>query len=87
MPKRSGKPPADPNVAAFRAVQSLTDGLGKPSEAPEPPPRVKNEAAQALGKLGGLKGGRARMDSMTPEQRSELAKKAAAKRWGKAESE
>jgi len=32
---------------------------------------------------GGKKGGAARAASLTPEQRSEIAKKAAAKRWGK----
>jgi hypothetical protein len=36
-----------------------------------------------LGKKGGLKGGKSRMDSLTPEQRKALAKKAAAARWGK----
>lgn len=39
----------------------------------------KDKAAQALGR----KGGKARADSMTPERRSEIAKKAAAKRWAK----
>jgi hypothetical protein len=39
----------------------------------------KDKAAQALGK----KGGAARAKSMTPERRAEIAKKAAAKRWGK----
>jgi hypothetical protein len=39
----------------------------------------KNKAAVELGK----KGGRARADKMTAEQRSEIAKKAAAKRWRK----
>lgn len=43
----------------------------------------KNPAAVALGRLGGLKGGKARANSLTPEQRSEIAKKAAAKRWKK----
>jgi hypothetical protein len=33
------------------------------------------------GRLGGLKGGQARADSLTPEQRKEIAKKAAAARW------
>lgn len=36
-----------------------------------------------LGKKGGSKGGRARMASLTPKQRSELARKAAAARWAK----
>ena len=41
----------------------------------------KNPAAVALGKLGGLKGGKARAASLTAEQKSEIAKKAAAARW------
>ena len=43
----------------------------------------KNPAAVALGRLGGLKGGRARAEKLTAEQRSEIAKKAAAARWKK----
>lgn len=41
----------------------------------------KNPAAVALGRLGGLKGGKARANKLTPEQRQEIAKKAAEKRW------
>lgn len=44
---------------------------------------TKNPAAVALGRLGGLKGGKARANSLTKEQRQEIAKKAAAKRWSK----
>lgn len=44
---------------------------------------TKNPAAVALGRLGGLKGGKARSNSLTPEQRKEIAQKAAAKRWKK----
>jgi len=43
----------------------------------------KNQAAVALGRLGGLKGGKARAASLTKKKRSEIAKKAAAARWGK----
>ena len=43
----------------------------------------KNPAAVELGRKGGLKGGKARAESMTPEQRSEAAKRAAAARWNK----
>lgn len=43
----------------------------------------KNAAAVALGRLGGLKGGKARAKSMTKKARSEAAKKAAKARWGK----
>lgn len=45
--------------------------------------RVKNPAAVALGKLGGLKGGRARAEKLSPRKRTQIAKKAALARWGK----
>lgn len=41
------------------------------------------EPAKWLGQRGGKKGGKTRTDNMTPEERSELAKKAAEARWGK----
>lgn len=43
----------------------------------------KNPAAVALGRAGGLKGGKARAAAMTPEQRTAAAKKAANARWFK----
>ncbi len=43
----------------------------------------KNKAAQELGRLGGLKGGRARAAKLTAEQRSAIAKKAAESRWAR----
>ena len=43
----------------------------------------KNKAAQELGRLGGLKGGKARAAKMTQEERSESARKAAKARWDK----
>ncbi|MDN3582689.1 hypothetical protein [Mucilaginibacter flavus] len=45
--------------------------------------RPKNEAAVTLGRAGGLKGGKARAASLSPERRKEIAQKAATKRWGK----
>ena len=44
----------------------------------------KNPAAVALGRLGGLKGGKARADSLSKAKRAAIAKKAAAARWKKA---
>lgn len=54
------------------------------------PDRVVTEdgrdlAAVLLGQLGGMKGGRARAAVLSSERRSEIAKKAAEARWGKAE--
>jgi hypothetical protein len=80
MPKRSSKrgatPPSDENEAAARAIRLLTD----PED--ETPPK-KNPAAVALGRLGGKKGGPARAAKLSKARRSEIAKAAAAKRWGK----
>lgn len=41
------------------------------------------ELARKLGRRGGLKGGPARRDKLTPEQRSEIARKAVNARWAK----
>jgi hypothetical protein len=48
---------------------------------PEPDP-TKNPAAVELGRLGGLKGGKARAAKLSPAKRKAIAKKAAKKRWG-----
>lgn len=81
MPKRSRKPPADPNVAARRVVDRI---IARTEDVPaEDVPAVKNAAAQELGRRGGLKGGKSRMAMLTPEQRTAMAKAAAAKRWSK----
>jgi hypothetical protein len=47
------------------------------------PPKEKNPAAVALGRLGGLKGGKARAAKLSAQKRAEIAKKAAAFRWKK----
>jgi hypothetical protein len=46
-------------------------------------PKEKNAAAVSLGRLGGLKGGKARAAMLTDSRRSEIASNAARKRWGK----
>ncbi len=72
----SPKRPRDTNQLAKHIVDLSTND--EPETKPED---GKNPAAVALGRLGGKKGGKARAESMTPERRSEIAKKAAAKRW------
>lgn len=42
---------------------------------------AKNQAAVELGRLGGLKGGKARAQKLTAKKRSQIAKKAAEARW------
>jgi len=71
------KPKPDFTQVAFRVMQQAAH-LEPP--APEPEPLSPKAAA---GRKGGLKGGKARAEKLTPEERSESAKKAAAARWGK----
>jgi hypothetical protein len=47
------------------------------------PVKKKNPAAVALGKLGGLKGGQARMAKLSAEEKSELGRRAVLSRWNK----
>jgi hypothetical protein len=70
------KRPKDTNQLAKLIADIST---GETSE----PKSEKNPAAVALGRLGGLKGGKARADKLTAEKRKDIAQKAAAKRWEK----
>jgi hypothetical protein len=65
----------DENQIAASIIQQLTNIA---ATAPD-----KNPAAVALGRLGGLKGGKARAASLSSKKRSEIAKKAAATRWAR----
>ena len=77
MPKRSSKKaPRDINALAASIVAQST---GQP--IPDLSEPQKNPHAVALGSLGGKKGGKARFEKLTPEQRKEIAKKAAKARW------
>jgi hypothetical protein len=73
---RTPKRPRDPNQLA-KLIVDLATGA-ETEEKPEAP-----TAAQEFARSGGLKGGRARADALTPEQRKEIAQTAAQKRWGK----
>ena len=83
MPKRSSKKkrPRDANQLAKAIVDEATGDAPEEEEAPADD--GKNPAAVALGRLGGKKGGKARAAKLTKERRSEIAKKAAAARWGR----
>lgn len=85
MHRRSSKPTDDPNVAAFRGMQSLLEKLD-PEAVEASKPKEKNPAAVALGKLGGAKGGKARAAKLSKKKRTAIAKKAAAARWKKSEA-
>jgi hypothetical protein len=69
------KRPRDPNQLAKSIIDIATGE--KPDRDPTPEEEGKDPAAVALGK----KGGKARANSMSPERRAEIAKKAATSRW------
>jgi len=76
MPKRSSKRPRDVNRLAANIVDEAT------GNAPQADPdEGKDPAAVELGRRGGLKGGKARAQKMSPEERSEAARRAARARW------
>lgn len=81
------KHPADINKLAKSIVDLATSEEEPTTKETIPeekkPTKEKNPAAVALGRLGGLKGGKARAAKMTPEQRKESARKAAKARWSK----
>lgn len=86
------KLPRDANSLAARIV-ALSTGQEPPKliadvkedEANQTPELIpqKNSAAVALGRLGGLKGGKARAEALSKKKRSEIARLAAAARWKK----
>ena len=69
---------------ALRVIeQAIGAELNPTRKVMQFPERKKNPAAVALGKLGGMKGGRARAAKLTPQERTEIAQRAAKARWGR----
>src|SRR5436190_23657405 len=88
MPKRLRTEEEDFNVTAFRVVQQATGQAPKATPGSPPTPKAKaprkrrkNPAAVALGRKGGKASGKARMQKLAPERRSEIARHAAKSRW------
>jgi len=77
MRKRSRKQEPEINQIAVRIVK---DSTGEPDLSNED---ARKALAQALGRLGGLKGGKARAAKMTDAERRESASIAARARWAK----
>lgn len=70
------KRPRDTNQLA-KFIIDVATGEVEPPKTDE----GKDAAAVSLGRRGGLKGGKARAKKLTAKQRSDIARKAAAKRW------
>lgn len=74
--------PRDPNQLA-KLVADLT--TGEATDRPVMMDDGRDLAAVLLGRRGGLKGGRARANKLSPEERRLIAQKAARARWGTSE--
>jgi hypothetical protein len=72
--------PDDPARAAVMVVRLAT---GEITETLGEAPAAKDPAAVALGRRGGLRGGAARAQALSPEEKRRIARKAAAARWGR----
>ena len=79
-PKRSRKGPEDLNLLLKRTVDQATSEQDQPEQR-ELTKEKRSAIAKILGRLGGLKGGKARAAALLPEERKAIAKKAAKKRW------
>jgi hypothetical protein len=80
MPNRSGKRGQGPKDFSQIAYEVFQKAIGEiPKEEPADP--NKNPAAVTLGRLGGLKGGKARAAALSPKKRKLIAQKAAQARW------
>lgn len=79
MPDRSRKDSSDVNQLA----KSIVDKVTTEELVQKATKEGKNPAAVMLGRLGGLKGGKARAAKLTTEKRKEIARKAANSRWSK----
>jgi hypothetical protein len=81
------KRPDDPAAAAVLAVRIAVGETAESVDdlataAHRSARRPKNPAAVALGKLGGERGGKARAEKLSSDERREIARRAAAARWG-----
>lgn len=76
-----GKRPRDPNQLAKWIVEQSTAEV--PTEQPVTVPADLSQYMAAMGRKGGMVGGKRRMVTMTAAQRKKVAAKAAAARWGK----
>ncbi len=69
------KRPRDPNQLGKLIVDLSVGEVSEAESAPDSP-------AVAFARLGGLKGGQARAEALTPQRRREIARIAAKRRWG-----
>ena len=81
MAQKQPKRPRDLNQWAKHMVEIATGEVE--DREPTPEEQGKDPAAVSLGRRGGLKGGKARANKMSPEQRRSVAQKAAQARWSK----
>jgi hypothetical protein len=76
MAEKAPKRPRDPNQLA-KSIVDIASGASQPSG------ESAMSVSQQFARAGGLKGGKARAEKLSAEQRSKIAADAARTRWGK----
>ena len=79
MPKMQSRTSKDVNQNAT-GIPALTTGQDVPTSVSDPEKRRESGAASILGKLGGLKGEKARVENLSASPRKQIARKAAGKK-------
>ena len=86
MAKKKKKPPKDINVLAKSIIDKVTDQPETPFDSEIVQKAIaegKDPLAVLLGQRGGLKGGKARAEKLSAEERKKIAINAAQIRWSK----
>jgi hypothetical protein len=83
MPKRLSKNSQDVKKAAYQTVRRSTGTAGREARPPKISESDISRVMAAMGRKGGKIGGKRRLETMTSEERREVAKKAASARWNK----
>jgi hypothetical protein len=79
--KKKKRGAEDSVQAAARSMRAFAERSERDTEPEVEITPEMRAAAAAFGRIGGLKGGPARAEKLSPKKRSEIAKKAAAARW------
>ena len=86
MPKRTSRPKRPPGDVVQNARRVALESVGaldlEPSAAPAHPSLISQVMAE-MGRKGGRIGGKRRLETMTANERSKVAKAAAKARWSK----
>ena len=84
MPKRISKPKKTPRHVNQNTLRVVQESTREAKETPAPSRSLISQIMAEMGRKGGKIGGKRRLETMTPAERSKVGLKAAQTRWAKA---